>query len=140
MSDEKILYVISRAAYSNASGQEALDAILIGASFDLDVSVLFIHDGVFQLKQGQQSSDKGLKLFTKTYKALADFGVEKIYIHDLSIASRGLTQSDLICTVTPLDSLAVGELIAQQAKVFTFWARYSYSTVHGTIVFGYLNN
>ncbi|MGK0375941.1 MAG: tRNA 2-thiouridine synthesizing protein C [Arenicella sp.] len=120
MSDEKILYVISRAAYSNASGQEALDAILIGASFDLDVSVLFIHDGVFQLKQGQQSSDKGLKLFTKTYKALADFGVEKIYIHDLSIASRGLTQSDLICTVTPLDSLAVGELIAQQAKVFTF--------------------
>jgi tRNA 2-thiouridine synthesizing protein C len=120
MSAAKVLYVITRAPYSNASGQEALDAILIGASFDLDVSVLFIHDGVFQLKQGQQSSDNGLKQFTKTYKALADFSVENIYLHDLSIVARGLDQSDLICAVTPLDSNAVGELIADQAKVFTF--------------------
>jgi tRNA 2-thiouridine synthesizing protein C len=120
MSAVKVLYVISRAPYSNANGQEALDAILIGASFDLDVSLLFIHDGVFQLKKGQQSCDNGLKQFTKTYKALEDFGVEKIYLHDLSLVARGLSDSEMICAAATLDSLAVGELIAEQAKVFTF--------------------
>jgi tRNA 2-thiouridine synthesizing protein C len=120
MSAAKVLYVISRAPYSNASGQEALDAILIGTSFELDVSVLFISDGVFQLKQGQQPGDNGLKQFTKTYKALADFGVEKLYLHDLSMVARGLSESELTCATTTLDSLAVSALIADQAKVFTF--------------------
>jgi tRNA 2-thiouridine synthesizing protein C len=120
MSAVKVLYVISRAPYSNAHGQEALDAILIGASFDLDVSVVFIADGVFQLKHGQHSGDSELKQFTKTYKALEDFGVENIYLHDLSMVARGLNESDLICVATTLDTLSISELIADQAKVFTF--------------------
>ncbi|MFT6406946.1 MAG: tRNA 2-thiouridine synthesizing protein C [Arenicella sp.] len=120
MSSAKVLYVISRGPYSNAHGQEALDAILIGTSFDLDVSVLFVHDGVFQLKQGQQPGQNGLKQFTKTYKALEDFGVEKVYLHDLSADARGLSDAELICAVTLLDSKGVVELIADQAKVFTF--------------------
>lgn len=120
MNAAKVLYVISRAPYSNANGQEALDAIMVGASFDLDVSVLFISDGVFQLKQGQQPGNNGLKQFTKTYKALHDFGVKKIYTHSLSMVARGLIESELICAVTMLDSQAVSALLADQAKVFTF--------------------
>jgi len=58
MSANKILYVITAAPYSNAKGQEAIDAILVGASFDLPVSVLFIHDGVFQIKSRQNASDQ----------------------------------------------------------------------------------
>lgn len=119
-SAKSVLYVISSGPYSNARGQEALDAILIGASFDLDVSVLFIHDGVFQLKRGQNARLSRLKQFTKTYKAFEDFGVEKVYIHDLSLNSRGLTDAELICAVTMLDQQGVRKLIADQAKVFTF--------------------
>lgn len=120
-SDEKtVLYIITRAPYSNAYGQEALDAILIGASFDLDVSVLFIHDGVFQLKNSHNPNFSGLKTFTKAYKALKDFGVEKVYVHDLSLNARGVTDDELICTATTLDSQGVRKLIADQAKVFTF--------------------
>jgi len=115
-----VLYVITRAAYSNSIGQEALDAVLIGASFDLDVSVLFIHDGVFQIKQGQKSRSSDLKEFTKGYKALEDFGVEQIYIDDLSMNARGLEESELMCSVTVLDNQAVRKLIATNAKVFTF--------------------
>ncbi len=119
-SAKSVLYVISSGPYSNARGQEALDAILIGASFDLDVSVLFIHDGVFQLKRGQNVRLSRLKQFTKTYKAFEDFGVEKVYIHDLSLNSRGLTDAELICAVTVLDQQGVRKLIADQTKVFTF--------------------
>ena len=101
-------------------GQEALDAALIGASLDMDVSILFIQDGVFQLKRGQDSSSSGLKQYTKSYKALDDFGVEKLYVHDLSLDARGLTLTDLMCVPAVVNSQEVKNLIANQLKVFTF--------------------
>ena len=122
MSDEisKVLYVISRAPYSNSSGVEALDAIMIGASFELDVSVLFLNDGVFQLKKGQNAAGSGLKQFTKTYRALNDFGVDSLYVQDQSLESRGLTKGDLMVSVSVIDSQAIAKLLAEQVRVLTF--------------------
>jgi tRNA 2-thiouridine synthesizing protein C len=116
----KLLYVISGGPYSNAQGQEALDAILIGASFEQAVSVLFIHDGVFQLKSTQSNSGLAIKRFTKTYKALFDFGVENVYVHDLSLLARGLIQGDLIIDTQLLNSDELSLMISEQARVFTF--------------------
>ena len=125
MSAKKYLYVITKAPYSNAAGIEALDAILIGASFELDVSVLFLHDGVFQLKANQDtgvndSSLPKLKQFTKTFKALEDFGVNELYVQDQSLTARGLSESDLIAQAKLVDSQSIKELIAEQDQVFTF--------------------
>jgi len=103
ISENKVLYIVSRAPYSNASGQEALDAALIGASFDLE-----------------NSRVSGLKEFTKTYNALEDFGIDKIYSHDLSLDARGLDRSELMCDVNILDSEGVKGLIEKQATVLTF--------------------
>jgi len=119
MSAQRILYVFTQAPYSNSSGIEALDALLIGAAFEQDVSVLFLHNGVFQLKADQVPSE-GIKAFTKTFKALEDFGVNDIYVDQLSLISRGLTASQLMCDVTELTSGQVQQLLAEQYRVFTF--------------------
>ena len=117
----KLLYVITQGPYSSAQGQEALDAILIGASFEQNISVLFLHDGVFQLKMSQNKDGKSdIKIFTKTYKALNDFGVDQIFVHDLSMLSRGLTSQDLMMKTQQLSSPEVAELFSQQTRVFTF--------------------
>lgn len=116
----KLLYVISSGPYSNAQGQEALDAILIGASFEQDVSVLFVHDGVFQIKSGQDNTHSEIKQFTKTFKALEDFGVDNCYVHDLSLLARGLSQTDLFIDSKLLNSAQLSDLISQQTRVFTF--------------------
>ncbi len=125
MSAQKYLYVITKAPYSNATGIEALDAILIGASFELDVSVLFLHDGVFQLKANQNcalsdSSLPAIKQFTKTYKALEDFGVDELYVQEQSLAARGLGESDLLAPVKLVNNQSIKALIAEQDQVFTF--------------------
>lgn len=117
---DKVLYIISVGPYSTAAGLEALDAILIGASFDLDVSILFVHDGVFQLKSGQDSNKSELKEYTKTFRALSDFGIDEIFVHDLSMIARGLEIDDLIVSVKVLNSLGVQNLLASRSKVFTF--------------------
>lgn len=116
----KLLYVFTQAPYSNAAGLEALDAVLIGASFEQDVSVLFLENGVFQLLNGQNTQSTGIKQFTKTFKVLADFGVEHCYAHDLSLQARGLEQSQLMIDTQVLSSEQVRSLIAEQHRVFTF--------------------
>ncbi len=125
MSAKKYLYVITKAPYSNAAGIEALDAILIGASFELDVSVLFLHNGVFQLKDNQDigvkdSSLPNVKQFTKTYKALEDFGVNQLYVQDQSLDARGLSESDLIVPAKLIDSQSIKVLVSEHDQVFTF--------------------
>lgn len=131
---KRLLYVFECGPYSTGAGLEALDAALIGASFDQKVSLLFLHDGVFQLKTGQTTdrpkSDievghdlplkPQLKQYTKIFKALEDFDINDVYVHDLSMAARGLTQSDLLIDVVVIDSVSVKKLIAEQNKVFTF--------------------
>jgi len=120
MKTQKLLYVFTQAPYSTAFGQEALDAALIGASFEQECSLLFIHDGVFQLKSEQNVGENGLKQYSKTYKAARDFGVEHIYIDELSMLARGVMDDELIVEAQRLDSLAVSSLIGEQFRVFTF--------------------
>ena len=119
MNAQKLLYVFTQAPYSNSAGIEALDAVLIGATFEQEVSVLFVHNGVFQLNVDQSTRDD-VKQFTKAFKALDDFGVENIYVDRLSMESRGLTRSQLMCDVVALESEQVKALIAKQFRVFTF--------------------
>ena len=120
MSGQKYLYVFTSAPYTGSAGQEGLDAALIGAAFEADVSVLFLHDGVFQLKRGQDASQSMLKQTTKTFAALKDFGIENIYVHDLSLLARGLEPKGLIIEPQLVDSGAVQHLLQQQIRVFTF--------------------
>ena len=120
MTTKSLLYVITNAPYSNAMGQEALDAILIGASFEQAVSVLFMHDGVFQLNANQDTADSEFKHYTKAYDALEDFGVEQIACHDLSLLARGLSQADLMRTTELVTSEQIQTMISESHKVFTF--------------------
>lgn len=114
----KLLYIITQSPYGSAAGQEALDAILIAASFEQEVSVLFLHDGVFQLKTEQQKG--GLKQFTNAYRALSDFGVEHCYVLCSSLVARGVEVTELTIQPTVIDELAASTLISQQYRVFTF--------------------
>ena len=117
---KRILIIFSRAPYSSATGQEGLDALLTGAAFEYEVSVLFVHDGVYQLKNNQQTESSGLKLYTKTFSALPDFEVQKYYLHDTSLTARGLIAEQLSLQAEPIDRDAIAALIKQQDKVFTF--------------------
>ncbi len=119
---KKLLYVFEDGPYSGSAGIEALDAVLIGASFEQEISLLFLNDGVFQLNAGQSANSQptGLKQYTNAFKALSDFDVHQIFVHDLSLIARGLSQKELLIDTRLLDSPKVAQLIAQQDKVFTF--------------------
>ena len=126
MSDEvikKFLYVNRKAPYGTIYALESLEVVLIGAAFDQDVSLAFIDDGVYQLKKNQTttvSSGIGVKDFSKTYRALEDYDIEKLYVDQRSMKERGLTPDDLIVAVEVLDDAQMAELIEQQDVILSF--------------------
>ena len=82
--------------------------------------MLFLEDGVFQLKKNQDTKAIGMKNFSPTYRALEMYDVEKLYVDRDSLDSRGLAESDLVVPVEILDTEAIRELIASQDVVMNF--------------------
>ena len=93
---KKFMYLNRRAPYGTIYAWESLEVVLIGAAFDQDVSLAFLDDGVFQLVEGQDTSDSDIKNFSSTYKALGDYDVTKLYVEKESLEERGLTLDDLM--------------------------------------------
>lgn len=126
MEDEvikKFLYINRKAPYGTIYALESLEVVLIGAAFDQDVSLAFIDDGVYQLKKNQKTSVDsgiGMKDFSKTYRALEGYDVEKLYVDKKSMEERGLSVDDLLVDVEVLDEAQMTEMMEQQDVVLSF--------------------
>jgi len=117
---KKFMFVNRTAPYGTVYALESLEVVLITAAFDQDVSLVFIDDGVWQLKKGQQTKGIETKNFSPTYRALEGYDVEKLYVERESLAARGLTEEDLIVDVSVLSATDLGALMAEQDVVLSF--------------------
>jgi tRNA 2-thiouridine synthesizing protein C len=120
---KKFMYLNRRAPYGTIYALESLEVVLIGAAFDQDVSLAFVDDGVYQLKKDHKTSVTsgiGVKDFSKTYRALEDYDVEKLYVDKKSMEERGLTTDDLIVSVEVLDDQQMADLMEQQDVILSF--------------------
>jgi len=117
---KKFMYVNRRAPYGSIYALESLEVVLIGAAFEQDVSMLFVDDGVYQLKKGQDTKEVDMKNFSPTYRALEMYDVEKLYVEKESMDERGLTQDDLIVPVEVLTTAQAADLMEEQDVVFNF--------------------
>ena len=117
---KKFMFVNRKAPYGTIYALESLEVVLISAAFDQDVSLVFLDDGVFQLKKGQQTKGIETKNFSPTYRALDGSDIEKLYVEREALAERGLTEEDLLVDVTVLSRAELGELMDQQDVVLSF--------------------
>ncbi|MGC2165839.1 MAG: sulfurtransferase complex subunit TusC [Gallionella sp.] len=117
---KKFMFVNRKAPYGTIYALESLEVVLITAAFDQDVSLVFLDDGVYQLKKGQQTKGIENKNFSPAYRALEGYDIEKLYVEKESMEARGLAESDLLVDVTVLSRSEVGELMNQQDVVLSF--------------------
>lgn len=118
--EKKFIYINRRAPHGTVYALESLETVLIGAAFDQDVSMLFIDDGVYQLKKDQNPDNIEFKNFSKAYRALEMYDVEKLFVEAESLQERGLSEDDLLVDVEIIDRAAVAGLISQQDVVLSF--------------------
>ena len=97
---QKIMHVVRRAPHGTIYSYEGIEMVLIMASYDQDISMAFIDDGVYCLKKDQDTSEIEIKGFMKTLTALDDYDVEKLYVERKSMEDRGLTEDDFIVPVS----------------------------------------
>lgn len=116
---KRFMYVNRRPPHGTIYAQECLEVVLITAAFEQYESLVFIDDGVYQLKKDQDTTGIGTKNFSKTYRALDDYDVERIYVEKESLEARGLTIDDLIIEPEILTTQELREVMAQQDVVFS---------------------
>lgn len=117
---KRFMFVNRRAPYGSIYALEILEMVLISAAFEQHAAIVFIDDGVFQIKKGQDTAALGMKNFSPTYRVVemekedADEDedidmVWRIIVERESMEARGLGEDDLIVGVEVLaaDELSV---------------------------------
>jgi tRNA 2-thiouridine synthesizing protein C len=117
---KKFMFVNRKPPYGTIYALESLEVVLIAATFDQDVSLAFVDDGVSELVKGQDTKGTGIKNHSKTYRALEGYDVEKLYVERESLEARGLSEDDLLVDVEVLSSAEMADLMAAQDVVLSF--------------------
>ncbi|CAG1018393.1 Intracellular sulfur oxidation protein DsrF [Burkholderiaceae bacterium] len=117
---KKFMFVNRKAPYGTIYALESLEVVLIAATFDQDVSLVFLDDGVYEIVKGQNTKASGIKNFSPSYRALEGYDVEKLYVERESLQARGLSEDDLLVPVEVLDSAQMAALMAEQDVVLSF--------------------
>ena len=116
----RIVFLNRRAPHGSIHAQEALEVVLMGAAFDQRVCLVFMDDGVFQLKTGQDTSALGVKDFARAFRALEMYEPERVVVERDALEARGLTAADLMLEVEVLDGEALAALLEDSDVVLSF--------------------
>jgi tRNA 2-thiouridine synthesizing protein C len=90
------------------------------AVFEMDISVVFVDDGVYALIKEQNPAKLDMKPLGDGFPMLRDFDVERFYVHDESLAERGLTEDDLVMDVKVVDGSQIAAILESAGKVLPF--------------------
>ena len=116
---KKFMFVNRKAPHGTVYALEVLEMVLISAAFDQDVHLAFLGDGVYQLKKGMDTTEIGVKNFSKTYRALEGYDIEKLYVEKEAMDERGLTEDDLLVDVQVIGRAEMADLMNNMDVVLT---------------------
>jgi len=127
---KKFMYVNRKAPYGTIYALEVLEAVLISAAFEQHACIVFVDDGVYQIKKGQDTDAIKMKNFSKTYGIIAmekedadedeDMDmVWRIIVEKESMEARGLTADDFVIDVEVIASAELAVIMAEQEIVIS---------------------
>ena len=116
----KIMFLMRKAPHGSIYSYEGLEVVLIMATYNQDISVVFMDDGVFSIKKEQDTSELQVKEFSKTFRVFEDYDVEKVYIDRESMESRGLSIDDLIIQPEVIEASDITALMEEQEVILPF--------------------
>lgn len=111
-SPRTFLFVMRKTPWPGLPGREALDMVMTASAFDQAVSLLFLDDGVWQLKSGQSGAmERGL---APVLEALDLYDIAHVWVELESLMERGLEDADLLRSVERVARADVAALIQAQ--------------------------
>lgn len=91
---------------------------MVYGAFELDVSMLFMGDGVYTLLKNQNPGAIGMQNFPKQYQSLEKYyDISGIYVDRLSLEQRALEPSNLLVSATMIGRDAIKALLKNQDAI-----------------------
>ncbi len=112
---KRLLYLLQQSPYMDTRVFEAVDALLVAAAFEQEVSLLFRGAGVLQLLANQAPT--GQRNLAKILTSLETYEVDNIYANSSDFAANKLKLDDCVITPKLLSEREIGKLINQQHLV-----------------------
>jgi tRNA 2-thiouridine synthesizing protein C len=109
-----------KAPYGSVYTAEGFRTIMGIAVFEMDISVVFMDDGVYALLKEQNPDQLDMKPLGDGFPMLRDFDVERFYVHDESLAERGLVVDDLVMDVEVVSGAQIATILETAGKVLPF--------------------
>ncbi len=116
---KKICVLFRSAPHGTTKGREALDFALLSASFEQEVSLIFVDEGVLHLIKDQQSELIGGKDYLAALKALPIYDIEAVFACKQSLADFGLNHG-LSIPVTALTDEGIAAHLKAVDEVLVF--------------------
>ena len=115
-----VAIVMRKAPYGSVYTAEGFRTIMGIAVFEMDISVVFMDDGVFTLLKDQDPAQFDMKPLGDGFPMLKDFDVEKFFVHDESLAERGLTVDDLVMEADVVSGAQIAKILESAGTVLPF--------------------
>ena len=128
---KKVMVRVGKAPHGSIYVQESIEVMFIFATYEMDLSVVFLDDGVLALQAGQDTKELGIKGFMASLGALVDWEVTKVYVDRQSLKDRGIPEDAIIAIgkdddsgapIRPqvLDSAAIAAMMTEQHSIVSF--------------------
>ena len=112
---KNILFVNQQAPHETAFSQEKLQMAMVFGAFELNVSMLFLGDGLFSLMKNQQTQGIGFQNFSRQYRALEQYyGIRHIFVDRDSLEKRELSRKNLLIPVAVINRNEIKRLFHEQ--------------------------
>jgi len=119
MKQVSVAVINNSAPFRDMTGKEAQDLALIFGSYEQEVAMYFIGDGVYHLVT-QQAELIGAKDYLKTYEAFSFYDIEHLYVCQKSLAERNIQPSALLNIATVITPEQISSKLAEHHAVYTF--------------------
>ena len=117
---EKVVVLMRKSPYGSVYTAEGFRTIMALAVFEMELSIIFMEDGVFTLVKDQKPEKLDMKPLGEGFPMLAEMNVKKFFAHQGSLTDRGLSPDDLVMKVDLLDDAGVAEVLASATKILPF--------------------
>lgn len=115
---KRLSVIFNKAPYGSQAGRELLDIALMAAAFDMEISAIFMGNGIYQLLNGQQPDILQLKNHSPTFKALELYGIETVLLEEEALTHRGITEAQLLDVAELTGNATIQRHIQQSDFVF----------------------
>ncbi|MBU7022791.1 MAG: sulfurtransferase complex subunit TusC [Theionarchaea archaeon] len=110
-----------QAPYGTTFTGEGIRALSALQAFGVPLTVLFVDDGVFVLRKGQDPSALEMKSMGEGVKMLEENGLEEVLACRESLRERGIDEKDLIdAKITVVDRKEINNLLRSVGNVLPF--------------------